>query len=77
MRQKEKAKEETVKKQLDHRTYALKSIAFIDEDAFNGLAQLEMDLHQWREEMGWLETLATVEALEEKEAAEELFSEAA
>jgi hypothetical protein len=60
-----------------HRTYALTSIAYIDEDAYNRLAQLEIDLHQWRAEMGWLETLERGEEITTLEEVEELFNEAA
>lgn len=57
-----------------HRTFVLENFAFIDEDAFNRLAQLEMDLHQWREEMGWLEVLEAVEAQTQQDEVEELFA---
>jgi hypothetical protein len=60
-----------------HRSYALTSIAFIDEDAFNRLHQLEIDLHNWREEMGWLDTLEKIEAIVEADEVAALFDTAA
>jgi hypothetical protein len=56
-----------------HRSYALEAIAYIDEEAFNRLAELELEVHEWRAAQGWLDTLEKIDEEADKDAYRDLF----